>query len=254
MDHSFMFMLKPYTLECVYVSDSIASVLGQPTVLGHRITELLADGEADSVIRTLRTAVGRNKPAIILYLQFLDGRQGTYVPCQMAFSVAGNVIVGSVSLASLDTIGATLRDQSAEEVIIAATELTSHPGVVGHPAVNWTGTQFPRTALLLDRFTANCDIIHCSNNAILSETCVGARGGFLKYVVARDIVSVKTFLMNLKQSGIKVDSPTNVGFAYHTFALCVAGRDFLALSGEIRVSAVGIASSDGIILVLKREP
>ncbi|KDN33676.1 hypothetical protein RSAG8_13228, partial [Rhizoctonia solani AG-8 WAC10335] len=200
MDHSFMFMLKPYTLECVYVSDSIASVLGQPTVLGHRITELLADGEADF------------------------------------------------------TIGATLRDQSAEEVIIAATELTSHPGVVGHPAVNWTGTQFPRTALLLDRFTANCDIIHCSNNAILSETCVGARGGFLKYVVARDIVSVKTFLMNLKQSGIKVDSPTNVGFAYHTFALCVAGRDFLALSGEIRVSAVGIASSDGIILVLKREP
>ncbi|CAE6451162.1 unnamed protein product [Rhizoctonia solani] len=227
---------------------------GQPRSLGHNITELLVEGEADFVIRTLRTAVGGNKAAIILYLQFLDGQNGNYIPCQMAFSVAGNVIIGSVSLASLDTIGTTVRDQSAEEIIIASTELTRHPGVVGRPANNWTRTRLPRTALLLDRFTLNCDIIYCSNNMILSETCVGARGGFFKYVVERDLDSVRSFLRNLKQSGLKVDSPTNVGFVYHTFSLCVAGRDFVALSGEIRVSAVGIASSDGLILVLKREP
>ncbi|CUA73185.1 putative transcriptional regulatory protein C965,10 [Schizosaccharomyces pombe 972h-] [Rhizoctonia solani] len=227
---------------------------GQPRALGHKINELLAEGEAEFVIRTLRTAIGRNKAAVLLYLQFLEVRQGTYVPCRMVFSVAGNVIVGSVSLASLDTIGTTIHDQSAEEIIIAVTELTHHPGVVGCPAANWTGTQFPRTALLLDRFTLHCDIIHCSNNAILSTNCVGVRGGILKYVVERDIASVRDFIRSLKRSGIKADSPTNVGFLYHTFALCVAGRDFIPLTGEIRVSAVGIASSDGIILVLKREP
>ncbi|CAE6489571.1 unnamed protein product [Rhizoctonia solani] len=133
---------------------------GQPRALGHKITELLAEGEAEFVI-------------------------------YLAGCVAGNVIVGSVSLASLDTIGTTIHDQSAEEIIIAMTELTQHPGVVGCPAANWTGTQFPRTALLLDRFTLRCDIIHCSNNAILSTNCVGVRGGIPKYVAERDIASVR---------------------------------------------------------------
>ncbi|KAL5635865.1 hypothetical protein ACGC1H_004611 [Rhizoctonia solani] len=242
------------------------------------MTDLLPDEEQEPVDNVLSAAIRENKAAISVYAQLLHSIRGVFVVCQMSISVAGNVsdliqrimheskpcvwfkvIVGSISQASLDTIGNTVRDQSAEEVIVAATELTDHPGMMGYPALNWTGTQFARTVLLLDRFSTDCPITHCTNNAILdNETCVYQ--GFFRYVAPQDEASVRSFIASLRRAGLEANGSTN-GFVYHTFTLCVAGRDLRASSAhstlngnnEVRVSAVGSATSDGFILVLKRE-
>ncbi|KDN51605.1 hypothetical protein RSAG8_00150, partial [Rhizoctonia solani AG-8 WAC10335] len=259
---SFIFMLRPSTCRFVYVSGSVTDVLGfeEHQILQLRMADLLPDGEQELVSNALSAAVRENKAAILIYAQLLHSQQREFVVCQISISVAGNVIVGSIRQASLDAIGRTVRDQSAEEVIVAATELTEHPGMVGYPAFNWTGTRFARTALLLERFSTDSTITHCTSNAILdNEACV--HQSFFRYVAPQDEASVRSFITSLKRSGLQANAATNVGFVYHTFALCVAGRDLRASSAqvslngtnEVRVSAVGSASSDGFILVLKRE-
>ncbi|GAB1517337.1 hypothetical protein RhiTH_000383 [Rhizoctonia solani] len=263
MDCSFMFIIRVNSLEFVYASESITDVLGfeQHHVLQRGITDLVDDYEQEDVARALNTIVRENKAASLLYLHLLHAQQQRFIVCQMTISVAGNVIVGSICQAALDAIGSTARDQSAEELIVAVNESVSYPGISRYHATGWTGTRFPRTALLLDRFSADCIITHCTNNAILdNESCVERRGGLFRYVAPQDEAS--NFITRLKQSGIEANAPTNVGFVYHTFNLCVAGRDSQASgaqappngANEIRVSAVGSASSDGLTLVLKLEP
>ncbi|KAF8744736.1 PAS fold, partial [Rhizoctonia solani] len=255
--------VKANWLEFVYASESITDVLGfeQHHVLQRGITDLVDDYEQEDVARALNTIVRENKAASLLYLHLLHAQQQRFIVCQMTISVAGNVIVGSICQAALDAIGSTARDQSAEELIVAVNESVSYPGISRYHATGWTGTRFPRTALLLDRFSADCIITHCTNNAILdNESCVERRGGLFRYVAPQDEAS--NFITRLKQSGIEANAPTNAGFVYHTFNLCVAGRDSQASgaqappngANEIRVSAVGSASSDGLTLVLKLEP
>ncbi|CAE6427283.1 unnamed protein product [Rhizoctonia solani] len=225
---SFIFMLRPSTWRFVYVSGSVTDVLGfeEQQILQFKMTDLLPDEEQEPVDNVLSAAIRENKAAISVYAQLLHSIRGVFVVCQMSISVAGNVIVGSISQASLDTIGNTVRDQSAEEVIVAATELTDHPGMMGYPALNWTGTQFARTVLLLDRFSTDCPITHCTNNAILdNETCVYQ--GFFRYVAPQDEASVRSFIASLRRAGLEANGSTN-GFVYHTFTLCVAGRDLRA--------------------------
>ncbi|CAE6347818.1 unnamed protein product [Rhizoctonia solani] len=266
MDCSFMFIITN-SLNFAYASESVTDVLGfeQHDLLQRRITDLVDDQEQEDVVRALNSTTRENKAATLLYLHLLHAQQRRFVVCQMTISVAGNVMVGSICQATLDTIGKTARDQSAEEIIVAVSESANYPGMVRYRAASWTGTGFPRTALLLDRFSADCTITHCTNNMILdNESCVERRGGLFGYVAAQDEASVRTFITRLKQSGIEANSPTNVGFVYHTFTLCVAGRDLRVSprsaqtpsngANEVRVSAVGSASSDGLILVLKLEP
>ncbi|KAG8691887.1 tRNA (adenine-N(1)-)-methyltransferase catalytic subunit trm61 [Ceratobasidium sp. 423] len=258
MNSDFIFFLTIPTFQFVYASESVEEVLGfeQEEIHQAKLVELLADEEKDYVMNSLNAAVRGNKAASVLYLQLFHRREPDLVICQMTVSVAGNVIVGSIYRPSLAMIGSTARDRSAEEVIVAATKHYS----VGYPAVNWTGTRFPRTALVIDRFEPNTPISHCTNNAILdNETCV--QQPFFRYVAERDEDSVASFLSSLRRpSGTEANIPANVGFVYHSFTLCVTGRDSQASSAqsnrtdEVRVSAVGIASSDGLILVLKLEP
>ncbi|KAH7340571.1 hypothetical protein B0J17DRAFT_704983 [Rhizoctonia solani] len=262
--YSFIFFLDSRTFKFVYVSESVEEVLGfeDHQMIQLKMNDLVADEEQVYVDSVLRTAIRQNKAATVLYLQLLHRLEQKFVLCQMAFNNAGNVIVGHICQASPDAVGNSVRDHSAEEVIVAATEHVDHPGMRGFPAYNWTGTRFPRTALLLDRFAADCTITHCTNNAILNnETCV--QQSFYRYVAARDEASVRSFVSNLKQTRIDANIPMNAGFVYHTFTLCVRGRDLPASprnaqvpsngDDEVRVSVVGSASPDGIILVIKRE-
>ncbi|CEL52116.1 hypothetical protein RSOLAG1IB_00653 [Rhizoctonia solani AG-1 IB] len=266
MDCSFMFIITN-SLTFAYTSESVTDVLGfeQHDLLRRRIIELVDDSEQEDVVRALNSISRESKAATLLYLHLLHAQQRRFVFCQMTISVAGNVIVGSICQASPDAIGRTVRDQSAEEVYVAMSESPRYPGIVNYRTVNWTGTQLPKTALLLDRFSADCTITHCTNNAILdNEACVHRRGGLFGYVAAQDEASVRSFITRLKQSGIEANAPTNLGFVYQTFNLCVDGRDLRASprsaqtssngANEVRVSAVGSASSDGLILVIKLEP
>ncbi|CAE6463018.1 unnamed protein product [Rhizoctonia solani] len=261
---SFIFLLvsDSRTFKFAYVSESVSEVLGfeDDEMLRLKMDDLIADEEQVYVDNVLRTAIRQNKAATVLYLQLLHRLEQRFVLCQMAFSIAGNVIVGHMSRASPNAIGNSVRDHSAEEVIVAASEHVDHPGMMGFPAYNWTGTRFPRTALLLDRFAVDCTITHCTNNAILNnETCV--QQPFYRYVAVRDEASVRSFMTNLKNTRIDANIPINAGFVYHAFTLCVRGRDLPASSAqapsnaddEVRVSVVGSASPDGIVLVIKRE-
>ncbi|CAE6519986.1 unnamed protein product [Rhizoctonia solani] len=261
MNSDFIFFLTTPAFQFVYTSESVHEVLGfeQEQIQQLRLVDLLDDDEREDVIDSLTAAVGENKTASVLYLRLLHGQLGQgYVVCQMTVSVAGNVIVGSICRPEPATIGITARDQSAEEVIVA-TDYVDYSNMTGYPAVNWTGTQSPRTALLLDRFGLNATISHCTNNAILNnETCV--QESFFSYVAERDVVS--SFLGRLRRpSGAGDNTPASVGFLYDAFTLCVTGRDSRASNArassngvdEVRVSVVGSASSDGLILVLKRE-
>ncbi|ELU44030.1 hypothetical protein AG1IA_01946 [Rhizoctonia solani AG-1 IA] len=256
-------------LEFVYASESITDVLGfeQHHVLQRGITDLVDDYEQEDVARALNTIVRENKAASLLYLHLLHAQQQRFIVCQMTISVAGNVIVGSICQAALDAIGSTARDQSAEELIVAVNESVSYPGIsVCHcPRTGlgldiddlWAAAEVPCNRLDWNSLSKDCAPIRPILN---NESCVERRGGLFRYVAPQDEAS--NFITRLKQSGIEANAPTNVGFVYHTFNLCVAGRDSQASgaqappngANEIRVSAVGSASSDGLTLVLKLEP
>lgn len=263
---SFIYMLRASTLEFVYVSESVTDVLGfNPQDLLHRsIGEFIHPDEKENALGRLRGIARDNKVASLVYLRLLH-REVRFEVCIMGNSVANNVIAGSISIAGMETTtGAAARNASAEEVI-SVTELVPPPGDRWGPSTAaWIRSQLPRTAFLLDRFSVDCPITHCTNGAILDpETCVHQQGGFFRYVAERDEALFRTFITSLKRSGLEANDPTNIGFAYLTFTMCIAGRNLRSSprsahtstngSDEVRVSAVGSASSDGLILVVKRE-
>ncbi|CAE7059662.1 unnamed protein product [Rhizoctonia solani] len=257
---SFIFMCRPGTLQFVYVSGS-TDALGfhESHILPLTMLKLLPDEEQEPVRDALSAVVRENKTAIVIYARLLHATRRRFVPCQITVSFANNVIVGGICEASFDIIGETARDRTAEEVIVVSTEHTDHPGMVGYPAYNWTGTQFARTILLLQRFSSECTITNCSNNAILdNETCIGQ--SIFRYAAPQDEDSVRSFVGDLRRSKPEADSPANIGFTYHTFSLRPAGGNqqgpnqaMFPGASEFRVSAVGFTTSDGIVLVLKRE-
>ncbi|KAG9103019.1 hypothetical protein FRC06_000467 [Ceratobasidium sp. 370] len=241
-DHSFSYMLRTRDLGFVYVSESIAEVLGelyQPflkdrdltSTPGFEVEDLLDRAtidilfhpeEREDAMATLNEAVENDKVACLVYLQLFH-RTREFVDCVMSQSVVngGGLIVGSISLAAAGAAGATARNQSAEEVI-SITE----PGDT--PSVIWGGPRRPRSALLLDRFSTDCPITHCTNAAILDpETCVDHPGGIFRYVAQRDEQPVRAFITSLKQSGIGAG---NGGFSYLEFTMCTTGRDLRASS------------------------
>ncbi|CUA75168.1 hypothetical protein RSOLAG22IIIB_01816 [Rhizoctonia solani] len=261
---SFIFMLRPNTCKFVYVSGSVTDVLGfeEEQILQYRLEDLLEDEDQEPVSNALSAAFHGNKAAIVVYTQLIHSVQREFVLCRMTISIAGSVIVGSITQASLDNISDAPHDRTAEEVIIAAARFSDYSSIMGYIAQNWTGTRFARTVLLLDRFSQDALITHCTNNAILdNESCVEQY--FFRYVAAQDEASVRSFVGSLRRPGVEANAPINVGFVYHTFTLCVAGRDHRASprstqpmtngNNEVRVSAVASATSDGIIMVLKRE-
>ncbi|KAG8711076.1 tRNA (adenine-N(1)-)-methyltransferase catalytic subunit trm61 [Ceratobasidium sp. 395] len=169
----------------------------------------------------------------------------------------GSVIVGSISLAASGAAGATARNQSAEEVILI-TESAQAPGNARSINWNWNGARRPRSALLLDRFSVDCTITHCTNAAILDpETCVNHPGGIYRYVAQRDEEAVRGFIAELKRHGIGAGHGI---FSYLDFTMCTTGRDLRTPSrngtpprqDEVSVSVVGSATSDGLILVVRR--
>ncbi|KAG9127047.1 hypothetical protein FRC07_000883 [Ceratobasidium sp. 392] len=165
----------------------------------------------------------------------------------------GNVIVGSISLAATGADSATARNASAEEVIMI-TESAQAPG--NAHSVGWDAPSRPRSAFLLDRFSAGCTITHCTNGAILDpETCVNQ--GFFRYVAQRHEEEVREFIAELKRPGIGAGHGI---FAYRDFTMCTNGRDLRSSSrngtpptqDEVSVSVVGSATSDGLILIVRR--
>ncbi|KAG8721922.1 hypothetical protein FRC08_008898 [Ceratobasidium sp. 394] len=253
-NYSFSYMLRAGNLEFVYVSESVSDVLDleERDLISRTINLFFDEEEEADATRTLSEIVQNDKVACLVYLKLLHRTRG-FVDCVMSQSVVngGNLIVGSISLAEEENAGSAARDQTAQEVIMI-TEPEDAPPVI------WGGPRRPRSAFFLDRFSANCTITHCTNAAILDpETCVDHPGGIFRYVAQRDEQTVRAFITNLKRSGIGAG---NGGFSYLDFTMCTTGRDLRASSrngtppreDEVPVNVVGSATSDGLILIVRR--
>ncbi|QRV86457.1 hypothetical protein RhiJN_14475 [Ceratobasidium sp. AG-Ba] len=235
----------------VYLSESVTEVLGFEIqdLLNRSVDLIFHEDEKAAAINTLNETTSNNKVACLVYLQLYHHTRG-FLDCVMAQNAVnynqnsvGDVIVGSISLATAGDIDR--RNQSAEEVIVIPTNT--------RPRFGWTAAEQPRTAFLLDRFSVDCRITHCTNDAFLNpETCVNHPRGIFRYIVKRD--EPAAFITNLKSSGIGAGSG---GFMDVEFTMCRDGRDSRASPegeprpDEIPVSVIGSATSDALILIVR---
>ena len=85
--------------------------------------------------------------------------------------------------------------------------------------------QSVRTALILDRFSANCPIVYCSNDSFLSTTVVMGRS-FFDFVTKKDESLVRSWIDAVKGWGVNErGQPSDGGFGFGKFHLFVQGRD-----------------------------
>jgi len=86
-------------------------------------------------------------------------------------------------------------------------------------------TQSIRVALILDRFTINCTVIYCSNDNLISTTDVMGRP-FFDFVSERNEELVRTWIDMVKGWGVNErGQPSDGGFGFGRFTLCLKGRD-----------------------------
>lgn len=102
--------------------------------------------------------------------------------------------------------------------------------------------QSVRTALILNRFSVNCNILYCSNDSILSTTGVLGRA-FFDFVIKRDEELVRSWIDVIKSWGVNErGQPSDGGFGFGKFTLLIEGRDsrlvgitfFFVLLGDTR--------------------
>ncbi|KAI0953093.1 hypothetical protein AcW1_007411 [Taiwanofungus camphoratus] len=92
--------------------------------------------------------------------------------------------------------------------------------------------QSVRTALILDRFSVNCGILYCSNDSLLSTTKVMGRS-FFDFVMKKDEDLVRSWIDVIKGWGVNErGQPSDGGFGFGKFSVCVEGRDSSARKPE----------------------
>lgn len=85
--------------------------------------------------------------------------------------------------------------------------------------------QSVRTLLILERFSLNCPVLYCSNDSILSTTNVMGRS-FWDFVSKKDEELVRSWIDVIKGWGVNErGQPSDGGFGFGKFSLCVGGRD-----------------------------
>ena len=85
--------------------------------------------------------------------------------------------------------------------------------------------QSPRTLLILNRFTLNCNIEYCSNECVLSTTAIMGRP-FYDFVAPHDEALVRSWIDTCKGWGVNESGqPSDGGFGFGKFRAYVPGRD-----------------------------
>lgn len=96
--------------------------------------------------------------------------------------------------------------------------------------------QSVRTALILNRFSVNCDVQYCANDSILHTTHVLGRP-FFDFVIKRDEELVRSWIDVVKGWGVNErGQPSDGGFGYGKFTLLTDGRDSRYVTWNIYVS------------------
>lgn len=85
--------------------------------------------------------------------------------------------------------------------------------------------QSPRTLLILNRFSVNCNVEYCSNDCVLSTTAIMGRP-FYDFVVPKDEPLVRSWIDTCKSWGVNErGQPSDGGFGFGKFRACIPGRD-----------------------------
>ncbi|KAF9814964.1 hypothetical protein IEO21_04814 [Rhodonia placenta] len=236
-----------------------ADLIGTPSL------NLVHPDEYDQVKAMHYSTITQDRAAVLAYLRMRhkDPYKG-YVLCAISRTVAQNVLVGSVSFASPGP-KAMHNASTAQEVRIITPyakdldfrrwndpnpmppcrvpspirELSTGPSGSSDgsrtpspspsdeapPRFDPLPEQSVRTALILDRFSLNCKILYCSNDSLVSTTKAMGRD-FFDFVIRRDEEKVRSWIDVVKGWGVNErGQPSDGGFGFGKFAMCVQGRD-----------------------------
>ncbi|THH11159.1 hypothetical protein EW145_g851 [Phellinidium pouzarii] len=94
--------------------------------------------------------------------------------------------------------------------------------------------QSPRTALILDRFSMNCTVMHITNDDILPVSLTMGRS-FYDFVTAADEDKVRSAMDTVKGWGVNERGhPSDGGFAFYRFKVLLKGRNSRHVGDEAR--------------------
>ncbi|KAI0685633.1 hypothetical protein BC835DRAFT_1289792 [Cytidiella melzeri] len=247
----------------VYCSESVQDLLGAQNppcfepyeLIGHPSLDLVHPDELAQVRAIHYSTITQDQAAVLAYLRMRhrDPCRG-YILCAISRTVCQNVLVGSVSFASPGPKALHNASTAQEITVITPTAkdfefrrwgdpspmppcpvppelMISHPGSPPAP-LNASPMRFDplpeqsvRTALILNRFSTNCDIQYCANDSILSTTHALGRS-FFDFIVKRDEELVRSWIDVVKGWGVNErGQPSDGGFGYGKFSLLVDGRD-----------------------------
>jgi len=301
----------------IFLTDSVADLLGyEPAeLIGKPSLELAHPDEFARLKQMHYDTISQDKAAVLAYLRLKhkDPYRG-YILCGVTRTVVHNVLVGSVSFASPGP-KAFHNASTAQEVEIVTpsarkfefrrwndpSPMPSGPQTSSATVDNSSEIRasknkpksFPplpsqsiRAALILNRFTINCTVMHCTNDDILAATTTIGRS-FYDFVALSDEDAVRSWIDVVKGWGVNErGQPSDGGFGFGRFSLLVDGRDSSArvtelfLSGRqarsqaarsfsrtssrrsqpsstpegtlILVDAIFSAHSDGLLVILRR--
>ena len=85
--------------------------------------------------------------------------------------------------------------------------------------------QSPRTLLILNRFSLNCNIEYCSNECVFPTTAIMGRP-FYDFVAPKDEDLVRSWIEACKTLGVsECGQPSDGGFGFGKFTAYLPGRD-----------------------------
>ncbi|KAI0755111.1 hypothetical protein C8Q80DRAFT_411182 [Daedaleopsis nitida] len=237
----------------VYCSESVYDLLGfEPHELIGTSSLLLVHPDEFSEVKELHyTTISSDQAAVLAYLRMKhkDPYKG-YILCGISRTVCQNVLVGSVSFAAPGPKAMHNASTAQEVKIITPTakdlEFRRWNDPNPMPPCPLPSSRSPspdrrerskpisfdplpeqsvRTALILDRFTLNCNILYCSNDSLISTTaCMGR--SFFDFVARKDEVLVRSWIDVIKSWGVNErGQPSDGGFGFGKFNLTIRGRD-----------------------------
>ncbi|KAL6304451.1 hypothetical protein BKA93DRAFT_733261 [Sparassis latifolia] len=257
----------------VYLSESSFDLLGfEPhELIGTSSLNLVHPDEFPRVKHMHYSTISQDQAAVLAYLRMKhkDSDKG-YILCAISRTVCQNVLVGSVSFASPGPKAMHNASTAQEITIITPTAKNFEfrrwndpnpmpPDSPAHtpsseassPTSSRSSTpvrehrraspihfdplpeQSVRTALILDRFSVNCGILYCSNDSLLSTTKAMGRS-FFDFVMKKDEELVRSWIDVIKGWGVNErGQPSDGGFGYGKFTVCVEGRDSSARQPEV---------------------
>ncbi|KAF8587596.1 hypothetical protein K439DRAFT_811587 [Ramaria rubella] len=290
----------------LYLSPSLTEVLGYDPVdiIGTSSFDWIHPDEVEAARQLHHDTIRYDKAAAMAYLR-VKNQDDRYVQCVIQRSMVHNALIGSISFAKPGAKALHTAATAQEVTFLTPGAVQTHlefrkwndpsplpipmPSLPPNPAYAASFLNLPtpsqRTGLILNRFSRLCTILYCTNDCILPPATVNNRSLY-DFVVPADEQNVRSWIDVSKGWGVSDSGhPSDGGFVFGSFRVCLAGRDSAAGSSgsgsgrgrgrstssaasntnananaatthapdaELAVDAIFSAHSDGFIVVLRK--